>query len=92
MYIELAKGLLTRCRNIWKTRHVCTEQRGARKSRGCVRQLHAARHDKPSLLDGEDDRIQGLLATLGVDLKVGLGLFNGIQNLLESLVIKLFAG
>ena len=44
------------------------------------------------LLDREDHGIERLLATMGVNLQIGLSLLDGVDDLLEGLIGQLLAG
>ena len=49
------------------------------------------RNTHEPLLDGEDDGIEGLLAAVGVDLERGLGLRDGVEDLLEGGIVEVCA-
>ena len=46
----------------------------------------------PLLLDGENHRVQGLLAAVGIDLELGLRLADGVEEPLEVLVGEVSTG
>ena len=82
---QTAKGLLTFTRNIFESRDILVERIALGKA------LRDARHGaqlghRQSLLDREDHGIERLLATMGVDLQVGLSLLDSVDDLLEGLV------
>ena len=88
---QTAKGLLTFTRNIFESRDVLVERIALGKT------LRDARHGAQlghgqSLLDREDHGIERLLATMGVDLQIGLSLLDGIDDLLEGLIGQLLTG
>ena len=89
---EPTEGLLACTRYIFETADVLSENEGLRQARRGARCGQSASHRSPNLLDGEDHRIERLLATVRVDLELGLSLLDGVDDVLEGLVVELLAG
>ena len=87
---QTAKGLLTLTRNIFESRNILVERIALGKA------LRDARHGA-QLGHGQmptrsrDNGIERLLATMGVNLQIGLSLLNGVDNLLEGLIGQFLA-
>ena len=88
---EPTEGLLTGTGNIFEPADVISKQmrRGESQRRGSDSCGHTP---DATLLDREDNGIQRLLATVRVDLEVGLRLLDGGKQLLEDGVVHIGAG